>query len=208
MKISTFLSWSAFLAFSLVVRAGTLFPPDPDMEIDDGLGSTGVGSVFSFFSDANGGGIIDLQNISGFLWTSIDVSIPFGILPDQNLNDYHCHAGDEESPQAFKTCSIMLDLQNKLLIRFQGADPPDDEFDPTEVEDCCEGIPDQGHFVIKLGETGWGPNQQFQAQANVPEPGTILFVSTALLGFWWAGRHRQVFFRKFARLNSSCGRTP
>jgi hypothetical protein len=209
MKMATFSLWNAFLMLCVIGHAGTI-PPDPEMEIDTGSLSTPVGTIFTFFSNANGA--VDFQNVSGAFWFRLDVSVPFSLLPDKNLSDYHCHAGDVGSVEAFATCSIIVDSQNKLVVTFQGVSPPltppVNTFDTTVLQLCCEGIPDQGHFIVGLGDTGWGPNQQFLAQANVPEPGSIFLFTPALLGVLWAKRRRsRARNRRSAGLNSSFGRT-
>src|SRR5579863_2206032 len=72
---------------SAILRADGL-PPDPKMIVSDpicGEGCVGVGSTFSFTSDANGGGFFTFQNDSETDWSSLLIetgSDPFHVPAD------------------------------------------------------------------------------------------------------------------------------
>jgi hypothetical protein len=215
MKLSNLLAWNAFLVLSVVVARGDIMPPDPDMEFDDtACCSIPLTSSTFSFSTGTGSGIIpagnSFQNASGVLWTSLNVSIPKSVLPDQNIGDYSCEAGDGNEP--FKHCSVAF-IGTNLVLTFWGVDPPEDAFDSGEIEDCCEGIPSGGDFTINLFGTGtgttgpWPANQTFTASANVPEPGSILLLLTVLLCTWWvSAKHRARGAERIAKINYPSGR--
>jgi len=146
--------------------------PDPDMDISDPPCSVecppGVGLKFTFSADADGGGIISLQNVSGQAWTSLLIttgSSPFFVDPGSIL----CRTN------AFVSC-VPLNLGGGTTgIFFSGTDS------------FFHGIPNLDAFTINLNDfvgdstTGsWGANRPFAGLASTPEPATLALVGVGL----------------------------
>ena len=165
----------AFPIFILLVSATVVHadgvPVDPKMVVNDPLCFEGCGTalestVFSFSSNANGGGFLTFQNVSGLTWTSLLIetgSDPFNV----PANSVTCQTN------AFLSCQVS-DLAGGITAMF---------FSGTNGETVL-GIPNDFNFTINLnddlpgggtnvdpgGSGGWGANRIFNAAANVPSP--------------------------------------
>jgi hypothetical protein len=156
-------------------------PVDPVMGVDDptscGQGCTGVGTTFSFFSDANGGGINHFQNQSGVDWTSllIDVTTNGGELPSVPADTITCFTN------AFATCQS-FDLADGTTAIYL-----------TGVFTLPDDIPNLAFFTINLNDDQsaigadaghWGSGREYDATANapspVPEPAAITLLGVGL----------------------------
>jgi len=173
-QLVVFLPFLLF-ASAIMVRADRI-PltgiPDPDIDISDPPCSEecppGVGLEFTFSADADGGGIISLQNVSGQTWTSLLIttgSNPFFVDPSSIL----CMTN------TFVSC-VPLNLGGGTTgIFFSG------------TNSFFHGIPNLDAFTINLNDfaggstTGsWGANRSFAAIANTPEPATLTLVGVGL----------------------------
>lgn len=157
------------LVSATVVRADSV-PVDPKMVVTDppcveGCGTALESTVFSFSSNANGGGFLTFQNVSDLNWTSLLIetgSVPFNVPADSVT----CQTN------AFLSCQVS-DLAGGITAMF---------FSGTNGE-TVSGIPNLFKFTINLNDDingnpvtatngfgGWGANRTFNAAANVPAP--------------------------------------
>jgi hypothetical protein len=154
----------AFL-ISLVLACNSLTMAfDPVIHVDDPQGpGTPVGVVFTFTSDAFGGGLLNFINTSGvtFVNMQIDVPPPLPLAPIACDGNAYVHCFQEQ-----------FAVMNFATIDFFGG----------------PGIPDGTMFQIDLGSTGWTPNATFEAFANVdivtPEPGVLILLATGAGTAW------------------------
>jgi hypothetical protein len=110
-----------------------------------------MGLDFTFMADASGGGMLSFTNDSGEDWTSLEIEAP-APLPTDVIT---CGG------TSFATCTVLFESSGFAIIDFSGG----------------PGILNGENFTIDLGPSGWPPNGQFRAFANVPEPGTLaLFI--------------------------------
>jgi hypothetical protein len=151
--------------------------PDPDIDISDPPCSVecppGVGLTFTFSADADGGGIISLQNVSGQTWTSLLIttgSTPFFVDPSSIL----CLTN------AFVSC-VPLNLGGGTIGIFLSGT------NNSGTNNFFHGIPNLDAFTINLNDFvgdptagSWGANRSFAAIANMPEPATLTLVGVGL----------------------------
>jgi hypothetical protein len=149
------------LASAVTLHADTT-PVDPRMAITDPeCDDCGVGSSFSFFSDAAGGGLFTFQNESDVDWTSLLFVIPTGIQAADVM----------ASSVQFANAPVIVNIGNFLEIYFSGVNNP-----PGCELGCFPGITQGQIFTIELNDQtgtdggGWGPGLEFDATANVPSP--------------------------------------
>jgi hypothetical protein len=146
-------------------------PSDPRIVISGGHDSAGqlacmftcVGLDFSFMADGSGGGIFSFTNNSGQNWTSLEIEAPFP------TGDIISCGGS-----SFATCVVMPQSGDFIIIEFYGGG----------------GILQNQSFTIDLGTSGWLPNGEFQAFANVPESSTLAFCLVGLAPLLRRQRHR------------------
>lgn len=134
-----------------------------------------------FGADASGGGYLGFTNETGQTWTRMDVLVT---LPTPET--ITCGG------TAFATCTVV------------NTTPPGSSAGPTSYDVIFGGGPDDPivnmeNFTIDMnndastnpnGSGGWPANQDFQALANVPEPGSVLLAALGLLLF---GAYRLLF---------------
>jgi hypothetical protein len=170
--------------------------PDPDMELDSTSGGTpGVGTVFSFMANANGGGSVLLQNASGADWIAVMITAPF-----PTGAPFTCHQSN-----AFGFCDFFF-TQNGSVINITYSGVGDIEGkeglaigpDPIDGDaDFFHGIPTGTDFLIILDTPGtpnvggWIANETFSAAAttSAAEPGS-LWLLVAGAGFLLHRRKR------------------
>jgi hypothetical protein len=143
--------------FAPAAIADTAPANDPRIIINDPTCPSGATVIttqtFTFMSDANGGGFLSFCNNSGTPWLNLSINV---IQPPNTTfpNDFFCES------DIWATCIFTLN-GNVLNIFFTDGALPDDGTG----------------FTIDLNSdfpsTGWGPNSEFTATANVPEPGTL-----------------------------------
>ena len=167
-----------FLAFLLLGSAALAYADgaDPRMIVSDPICGEGCVSVegtsFSFQSDANGGGFLTFQNVSGIDWFSLLIetgSTPFKVLADTVT----CETN------AFESCQV-FDLEGGITAMYFSGTNPDGPF----------GIRNLDVFTIELNDVqgldggGWGAFRNFDATANVaspvPEPATLTLMVAGL----------------------------
>jgi hypothetical protein len=126
---------------------------------------------FTFGADAAGGGVFSFQNETGESWLQLDVlvSLPSGVTA------ITCGS------IAFVTCTVT---------------PPHDSvsiWDITFGPNPNGGIPNGATFSINLNNNGvvnqdpngagdWGPDKQFSAVADAPEPASWMLIGIGTLG--------------------------
>jgi hypothetical protein len=146
-------------------------PSDPRIVISGGHDSadslacmfTCVGSDFTFMADGSGGGMFSFTNNSGHDWTSLAIEAPFP------TGDIVTCGGS-----SFAHCVVMPQSGDFIIIDFYGGG----------------GIMANESFTIDLGNSGWQPNGEFQAFANVPEPSTLALSLVGLTPLLRRRRHR------------------
>ena len=145
-----------------LAQADPITPNDPRIIINDPPTCTTItsifGTTFTFMSNSSGSGFLCFRNESQVAWFNISIDVhqpPNTIFP----NDFFC------ASDIFSTCTFSLN-GGILNIFFTGGILPDDG----------------RFFTIDLSSdgTGWGPNAQFTAVANIPEPGTMSLLGIGL----------------------------
>lgn len=155
---------------------------DPRIVIDGDTASHGVQSAFTFASDQNGGGFYGASNETGFFndsgvdWTSLLITAP---IPNAGTGGLYIIQSN-----LFLHATISFS-DNTLSILFWGTGFADGG-DSFSSEFCAPGIKAGAHFSIDLNDLtgtdggGWlsttGSPLVFQAQANVPEPGSFVLL--------------------------------
>jgi hypothetical protein len=126
-------------------------PIDPRLIINGGhfLGpSEPVGLDFTFMANSSGGGMFTFTNDSGQNWTSLEIETP------PPTPSYAITCGGT----SFAHCEVLFQPESdSAIVDFFGGG----------------GILSGDMFRIDLGNSGWPPNGEFHAFANIPEPGTL-----------------------------------
>jgi hypothetical protein len=150
--------WRAVLLTLLVGFCAAKMQAGPRVIIHDPDAPfpTPVGLTFTFNSDSSGGGILTFTNASGVNWFNLYIFVP----PPDPVAAITC-GGD-----TFANC-VVLAGQNGYFatIAFTGA----------------PGITNGEIFFADLGSSGWTPNAQFLAEANLPEPSTLLLLAGGII---------------------------
>lgn len=160
-------------------------PIDPVFSMGDPGTGTPVGIVFTFGSNANGGGVLPFNNASGIHWNSLDVFVDLPAnssitcLPGPFFNS--CQFSQTSLPGGNARFDIgVADLSG------EGGIAPG-EFFTINLNDLIRGQqnPDPN------GPGGWGPDSDFTAVANnsAPEPASWLLFASGL-AFIGATRRR------------------
>jgi hypothetical protein len=161
----------ALMGSSALVRADSI-PVDPVMGVSDPIcGDGGCPftelTTFSFFSNASGGGVNQVQNESNVDWTSllIDVTTNGGTLPSVPSDTITCITN------AFATCqSFNLDNGDTAIYLTGMIIFPDDipvgAIATFNLNDLVGG---SQPFNVN-GTGGWGSLREFDVSANVPAP--------------------------------------
>jgi len=145
-----------------LAKADPVLPNDPRIIINDPPACITITSVFSttftFTSNSSGSGFLCFRNESQVAWFNISIDVPQP--PNTTFpSDFSCGS------DIFNTCTFSLSGGILNIFFTDGLLPDDGRF-----------------FTIDLSSdgTGWGPNTEFRAAANVPEPGTV---SLLAIGF-------------------------
>ncbi len=148
---------TVFVALLLTCCAATLIAT-PHVIIHDPVDAliNPVGLTFTFDSDSSGGGLLMFTNASGVNWFNLYVFVP----PPEPLAAITC-GGD-----TFASC-VVLPGQFGYFATLAFTGPP--------------GIANGEVFFADLGTDGWTPNAQFLAEANVPEPGSLLLLAGGIV---------------------------
>ena len=129
-----------------------------------------VGQNFTFTSDSSGGGLLLFTNTSGVNWFDLYVFVP----APSPIASITCGTFDNTS---FSACLILPGQMGYYrTVAFFG--PP--------------GITNGTPFVVDLGTGGWTPNATFQAEANIPEPGSLLLLAGGIVS---VTTRRKLFLR-------------
>jgi hypothetical protein len=213
-RIPLLLCFLAFSLFSLRAHAGspTIGLGDPDCNSwNEDLGPLffiGESGSFTFASNTNGGGYFGFCNQSGDGWTTVDIKF---LTTTFTPEDIICQSS------VFQNCDKTLNdgvldlffynpqteshgdsggIPNNHLMTINLNDPTPSEVSALTSEAVDQCVPD--HNTDCNGNTGSWPGQQFYGQgngqavipSNVPEPGSILLVSSGLMALWRFRRRR------------------
>ena len=143
-------------------------PNDPRIIISgghDGLGPcTSITDLdFTFMANSSGGGAFCFTNNSSEDWTSLEIEAP------SPTGDIITCGGS-----SFSHCVVMPPSGDFTIIDFSGG----------------SGILISESFTVDLGTSGWTPDGEFGAFANVPEPSTLAFCLVGLAPLLRRQRHR------------------
>lgn len=147
-------------------------------------GGAAVGGNFSFAANRSGGSGANctsaFTNASGFDWTGLQVHtiIPGTVaIPVDPCNNPLLSF----SSSVLESNACGFDAQTRsLTLSFSGVGLVFTDFGPK----FYTGIPVGAGFLVDLGASGWGVNEQFDAVAagtSVPEPGTWAMLGLGLL---------------------------
>lgn len=147
-------------------------------------GGSAVAGNFSFTANSSGGSGANctpaFTNASGLDWTGLQVHtiIPGTVaIPTEPCNNPLLSF----SSGLFKRNACGFDTQTRsLTLSFSGVGLAFTDFGPK----FYTGIPAGAEFLLDLGPSGWGTNEQFDAVAagmSVPEPGTLAMLGLGFL---------------------------
>lgn len=182
--------WLCFLVFLFcgIVRADSLPPGDPGMQVDDPLcqstvpcatlvGGPNGTTPFTFFSDANGNGPTPPGNMfqTQTAFSSLDIEA-FVNFTDPNLITCTSHTRGSDG----QIIGTPFDCRVTIFTNVAGAPAgTPDVADMYLNENCgeftCPGFPANDVFTITL--TGWAANLEFTATPNGPAPLAPLITS-------------------------------
>lgn len=172
------------ISSTALVQASSMDISDPTCIDTCTLDSTS----FSFFADANGGGIQTFRNGTTQDWISLTIT-------ETGIAAFDA----EGNPNIFLKTSLFTNTRlsafgsDGALMEFFGTagDCADDlnglpDTDDVGLSETC-GIAVDQVFSINLnpsfiGDTSWLANQRFDAIANVPEPASLFLLGAGLAG--------------------------
>lgn len=201
-KLALIVCCFSFVFLALSARADVM---DPTMSMGDPnchaspVQTTNVSGPF-FVSPVGGGGVFAFCNKSGVLWSTFDVVVP--VAPGIDQNSVACHVTG--SPAPFGPCTVSL-IGSFVDIFFSA--------NGTSCSGNACGIPNNFYLLVDLNnpcppETECVPSGTWPdstvltfdpnghagdaiAFAPVPEPASLLLLSTGLLAVWQFRRRRR-----------------
>jgi PEP-CTERM motif len=180
-KLPLVLCLFAFALLTLPAYAGapTIGLGDPNCSSYHGyIVSIGPSGSFTFTSNSVGGGFFAFCNNSGAIFRTVDIRF-------FNPDDVDFKNSIDCSSTVFSSCEVTLLAGNIIDLFFSNPQ--------TESEGDSGGIPNDHLMTINLNTPGsnggdWPAGLDFFGQGNgsasVPEPASILLLSTGLLALW------------------------
>ncbi|MBV9158314.1 MAG: hypothetical protein JO097_18780 [Acidobacteriaceae bacterium] len=161
----------ALAVFGATAVAARATPSDPRIIVSGGGDPTAVETpVFTFMSDAAGGGVLSFVNDTSLDWTSLDffVKLPSG-------SPITC------SSPVYNTCDFTsTPIVGTTISQYDiGFENPASAGGLLPGDTLTINLDDTGSAVN--GSGSWGPNNTFTAVVNLPEPSSFFFLAAGLL---------------------------